>query len=185
LTQSVEYKKLLQEMHEANPKWGKEFKKDPIPAMLQNAIAKYKPKSILDFGTGKGFLTKKLKLQYPDIDVIGWDPIFDEPLPEKVDMVVSTDVLEHVEPQELENTLLDLKSRTKICQYHIIACFPAVSILPDGRNAHLIIENPQWWKEKLKILEMRTVIDKVIRYTKPKKNKKSLKIVKYECILEL
>ena len=183
MTQTAEYQKLLREMHDKNPKWGKEFKKDPIPQMLSSAIEKYQPKSILDFGTGKGFLVKKLKEAYPNIDVIGWDPIFETEMPKNVDMIVSTDVLEHVEPNELEKTLLDLKKRTNICQYHLIACFPAVATLPDGRNAHLIIENPMWWKDKLKIMEMRNVVDRIISYDKSKKNKKILKITKYECIL--
>jgi len=34
-------------------------------------------------------------------------------------------------------------------QYHLIACHPAKKTLSDGRNAHLIIENPDWWKVKM------------------------------------
>jgi hypothetical protein len=30
-----------------------------------------------------------------------------------------------------------------------IACYPAKKHLPDGRNAHLIVESPAWWREQL------------------------------------
>ena len=30
-----------------------------------------------------------------------------------------------------------------------IACYPAKKQLPDGRNAHLIVEKPEWWREQL------------------------------------
>ena len=32
--------------------------------------------------------------------------------------------------------------------YHLISCAPAKLILPDGRNAHLIQQEPDWWKQK-------------------------------------
>jgi hypothetical protein len=31
----------------------------------------------------------------------------------------------------------------------IIATSPAKKFLPDGRNAHLIVETPGWWKERI------------------------------------
>ena len=31
----------------------------------------------------------------------------------------------------------------------IIATSPAKKFLPDGRNAHLIVETPGWWKDKI------------------------------------
>lgn len=64
MTLSNEYQKLLIDMHSTNKKWGSEFKKTPMPVMLKNTIDKYKPKSILDFGCGKGFLSKKIALEY-------------------------------------------------------------------------------------------------------------------------
>jgi len=104
---SKEYQKLLTDMHESNKKWGSEFKKAPIPKILEDAIEKYKPKTILDFGCGKGFLTKKLIQIYPNIEVTGWDPSHGTDLQGRYDMIVSTDVLEHVEPEYLKETLFD------------------------------------------------------------------------------
>jgi len=35
------------------------------------------------------------------------------------------------------------------CGYFVISTMEALSILSDGRNAHLIIEDKAWWKETL------------------------------------
>lgn len=144
---SNDYQKLLIDMHNTNKKWGSEFKKTPIPAMLKSTIEKYKPKTLLDFGCGKGFLSKKIQAEYPDISVTGWDPSFDYDLAGTYDMIISTDVLEHVEPEYLTKTLEDLKQRSNIVQYHLIACYNAVAILPDGRNAHLSVYTPDQWQQ--------------------------------------
>jgi hypothetical protein len=30
-----------------------------------------------------------------------------------------------------------------------VSCRPANAVLPDGQNAHLIIESPDWWLERI------------------------------------
>ena len=30
-----------------------------------------------------------------------------------------------------------------------VACSPAVALLPNGKNAHINLQQPQWWKNKL------------------------------------
>ena len=45
-------------------------------------------------------------------------------------------------------------------QYHLIACHPAKKKLSDGRNAHLIIEEPTWWKNKLSEYKWNTHYEK-------------------------
>jgi len=60
-----------------------------------------------------------------------------------------TDVLEHVEPECLEAVLLDISRCTlKVC-YTVINTGPAIKVLADGRNAHLIQQPLEWWKEQL------------------------------------
>ena len=79
----------------------------------------------------------------------GYDPAnpkFDVPL-KKVDLIFSTDVLEHIEPEHLDATLEEIKEHSTYI-YHLISCAPAKLILPDGRNAHLIQQPPEWWKQK-------------------------------------
>lgn len=129
-----------------NTAFGKRAK---IPAYLKEFIKEHDPKSILDFGCGKGNLVKILRECYPLIEVTGYDPAnpeFDQPY-NNVDMIISTDVLEHVEPENIEK-LIDNLCDNSALQYHLISCAPAKLILPDGRNAHLIQESPDWWKDK-------------------------------------
>lgn len=139
------YKKVLTDIH-AKTKFGKRRK---LPAMLENYIAEKNPSSILDFGCGKGNLVDTLKEKYPNKKIFGFDPAnptYDIPL-HSVDMIISTDVLEHIEPHCLADTLLEIKNNSKYI-FHLISCAPAKLILPDGRNAHLIQESPTWWKEQ-------------------------------------
>lgn len=188
MTLSNDYQKLLIDMHNTNKKWGSEFKKTPIPLLLKQTIDNYKPKSILDFGCGKGFLSKKIQQEYPEILVTGWDPSFDYDLTGNYDMIISTDVLEHVEPEHLKTTLDDLKQRTNIVQYHLIACYSAVAILPDGRNAHLSILTPDEWQTLFLDNHCKIINENVNCILKDKKGKDAFigkKIaLEYEIVIE-
>ena len=62
--------------------------------------------------------------------------------------MVCIDVLEHIEPAYLDNVLDDLQRCTDVIGVFTVACGPAMKILPDGRNAHLIQEPPEWWLPK-------------------------------------
>jgi len=78
-----------------------------------------------------------------------------------------------------------LCDRTTRYQYHLIACHPAKKTLSDGRNAHLIIEKPDWWKSKLDNLQGWNIIheDTIERYAKVKKGP-ALYVLKYIVMLE-
>jgi len=122
-----------------------------IPQIVKKILDSGEVKSFLDFGSGKGYLSQSIAEAYPNIKLYTYDPVTSPiELPDQVDLTYSSDVLEHVEPDLLEQTLTDLFNRTTMYQYHLIACHPAKKKLSDGRNAHLIIEDPKWWKQKLK-----------------------------------
>jgi 2-polyprenyl-3-methyl-5-hydroxy-6-metoxy-1,4-benzoquinol methylase len=154
---SEDYKKILTELN------GKENfgKRKSLPKFLESIIDQYTPKSILDFGCGTGSLIKTLREKYPDIEVDGYDPgnvNFKDLKKEKFDLIISTDVLEHIEPQHLDATLNFLKNKSYRF-YHLIALSPSKVVLPDGRNAHLIIEDKSWWKNKFLELNYRITLD--------------------------
>ena len=65
------------------------------------------------------------------------------------ELVICTDVLEHIEPELIDNVLKHIESLTLKTAYLIIDTLPAQKNLPDGRNAHLIIENQDWWTNKI------------------------------------
>lgn len=96
---------------------------------------------ILDYGCGKGKLGIGRKYD-PAIPEFSQDP-------EPADLIVCTDVMEHIEPELLEDVLKHIRSKMKKYGYFTIGCSKAAKKLPDGRNAHLIIQRPEWWVERL------------------------------------
>lgn len=115
-------------------------------------IEQYNPTSILDFGCGAGALVNSLKETYPDMRVEGYDPgnVEHSRIPKRsFDVIVSADVFEHIEPEHLAATLQLISGKMLVAGWFRIACYPAKKQLPDGRNAHLIVEKPEWWREQL------------------------------------
>ncbi len=103
-------------------------------------------KSILDYGCGKGAVKRLIG----DI-VTEYDPAIEgkDSTPYAHDMVVCTDVLEHIEPDLLMNVLADIRRCTMKVAFLTIDLRPARKFLDDGRNAHLIVESYMWWLWKL------------------------------------
>lgn len=182
---SHQYKKQLQEIHESSP-FGKRSK---MPRHSEEFIAKINPQSILDFGCGKGRLVDRLKEEYPEKIIFGYDPgnsQFDHSLDKVyVDLLMSTDVLEHVEPEHIDQTLEYLSQRSRYI-YHLIALSPAKLILPDGRNAHLILESKEWWRNKFLNLGYTIIKEDYLENTKiPKGQTKAMLIKKYFIMAEI
>ena len=120
-----------------------------IPKEVNDILQKNKVSSFLDYGCGKGLLSKSIKNQYPDINLYSYDPVTSPiDIPNSVEFTYSSDVLEHVEPNEIDQTLDNL-FKISNHQYHYIACHLAKKSLTDGRNAHLIVEPSAWWKDKI------------------------------------
>ncbi len=181
---SDRYKKILTDIHNTSP-FGKRSK---MPKHLAEFIQEVKPNSILDFGCGKGRLVQRLREDYPDITTTGYDPgntEFDTTLEGRhADLIISTDVLEHVEPEHIDTTLKYLSTKSRYI-YHLIALSPAKLILPDGRNAHLIQESPEWWKQKFLNLNYRIIKEDYLEFYKtPKGTKKQMLIKKYFIMAE-
>lgn len=101
---------------------------------------------ILDYGCGQGQLNQALGECVREYDpaVAGKDQE-----PEPADLVVCTDVLEHIEPDCLDDVLLHLRSKVKKRLLFAISLRPAGKTLADGRNAHLIVESADWWLDRL------------------------------------
>lgn len=117
--------------------------------LLEKLIIQNKILSVLDYGCGKGTLKPILERHFPWIPVQNYDPVTFPITPVGAELTVCTDVLEHIEPENLENVLNHLKDLTQKIAFFSICCRPAQKNLPDGRNAHLIVRPPSWWKEKL------------------------------------
>lgn len=105
--------------------------------------------TVLDYGCGS--MRNLLKVLEPvrEVAYLGYDPA----VPaysgkEPCDFVVCIDVLEHIEPDLLDNVLDDLLMLTKHWAFFTVHTGPAVKTLSDGRNAHLIQQPPAWWLPK-------------------------------------
>jgi hypothetical protein len=157
-----------------------------IPKVVTDLITNKSIKSVLDYGAGKGNTSNSLKEQFPNLSVFSYDPAtFPGPLPTSVELIYSSDVLEHVEPDLIEETLIDLSNRSTRYQYHLIACHPAKKSLSDGRNAHLIVEEPNWWKSRLDNIKGWTIIfEETKEYIAHVKKGPPITVVKYIVILE-
>lgn len=108
-------------------------------------------KSILDYGCGGGTLADALQVR----DVRQYDPAIPEHAadPEPADLVVCTDVLEHVEPECLDAVLAHLVSLSRLGLYLCIATRPdSKKTLPDGRNPHLSLHVGEWWIDRMEAL---------------------------------
>lgn len=103
--------------------------------------------NVLDYGCGQATLARAC----PGLKVQAYDPgvAHKEGIAKPADLIVATDVLEHVEPDKLDNVLRHIWLLAGRGAYLAISCEPARETLPDGRNAHLMIRPPEWWLEKL------------------------------------
>lgn len=138
------YAKLNAELHQTNIAYGVGGGRHaPIVIKLCESL---KTKSVLDYGCGRSYLAKEL-----DFPIWEYDPAIpgksDSPRP--ADLVVCTDVLEHVEPELLHYVLNDLARCVKVVGYFVIHTGPSTKSLSDGRNSHLIQKPPQWWEKAL------------------------------------
>ena len=146
---SDEYRKLNAQLHQ-NPQFGKGG--DSLSDVSVDFIKKHSWMTVLDYGAGKQGLTFALRERLPGVRVDAYDPAFPEISDielDKYDYLICKDVIEHIEPEFLDAVLEDIASHTGQLAFLLISTRPAHKVLPDGRNAHLIVENADWWTEKL------------------------------------
>lgn len=142
---SEDYRTLNAHLHATNPTYGTSGVKY-VDTVLK--LAKGMPtQSILDYGCGKGLLAKGMP--FP---IWEYDPAIEgkQELPRPAELVVCTDVLEHLEPEMLMAVLFDLARCTQKVGYFVIHTGAAQKTLADGRNAHLIQKPKAWWEKQLK-----------------------------------
>lgn len=104
-------------------------------------------RTIVDYGAGKQTLARAIKSR----SVISYDPAIQEisTMPEPADLVVCSDVLEHVEPECVEDVLDTLQFLSLKAVFLVVATRPAKKFLADGRNAHLIQQPAKWWLARI------------------------------------
>ena len=137
--------------------------------LIKQLIEKTKSKSLIDFGCGKAkYYFNNLNIkenEYKNIceywgikDYYLYDPgveEFSNYPPEPKDGVICVDVVEHIPPEDVFKFIEDIFKLAKKFIFIVIACYPAVKTLPDGRNAHLSLLNPSEWKVIISMLHKR------------------------------
>lgn len=120
-------------------------------------------KTILDYGCGQGRLRMSLEQAQQPYDVFEYDPAIEgkSQLPKPADLVACTDVLEHIEPEKIDNVLEHIWKLANKGVFLVVSTRPANKILPDGRNAHLIVEPATWWLAKFAIADIHGCLEAV------------------------
>lgn len=104
---------------------------------------------VVDYGCGRGTLADALEER--GFKVTRFEPGLPEfsASPESADAVVSTDVLEHVEPEMIDAVLRDIRRLGPKGAFLVIATRRGKRRLPDGSDPHRLVRSAGWWREKL------------------------------------
>ena len=156
------YKKL----HEQEGKF-KGISLVPLVPTLMSIIKENNCKTLLDYGCGKAIpydkdRCKEVDLRHPIQKLCNlksfdlYDPAYKKyaTLPDKkYDIVVCTDVLEHIAEQDLDYVLTQILSRSNKVVFLNICCKPALKHFKEGKfkdkNVHISLFEPDWWGRKI------------------------------------
>lgn len=109
--------------------------------------------SVIDYGCGQGTLKTATEPQLTGVEIVEYDPAIPGKNSiekyRKFDLVVCTDVLEHIESDRLNVVIDHLFKLSQKLVFLVIATRPSNKFFPDGRNVHLTIEPASWWLERL------------------------------------
>lgn len=153
---SDDYQQQLKQVHASNPErpWGTTGARnfgDYVVKFLEERANQIT--TVLDFGAGRGslgaYVTDRVSVEWTNYDP--GIPEYDSVPTGQFDLVVSSDVLEHIEPEHIDETLHQIAKWAKKAQFHHIACDASDGRLPDGRDMHLITEKLDWWLPKFDV----------------------------------
>lgn len=153
---SPSYRALVARLHLDRPDFGTGGHR--WAKAVVNAYEEIGIKSVLDYGAGRGTLKAAVMETYlksrMDFSFAEYDPAIPEisAPPDPADLVVCSDVIEHIEPECLDDVLTDIHRLARQYAMLVIATKPAKKTLADGRNAHLIVQPLSFWATKIEPL---------------------------------
>ena len=150
-----EYAAIQKELHAAGGYGvtGRQYMPSIFHAISQLA-RKHGKVTVLDYGSSSGDTVKAVKEHFwlPPLEDYCYDPFVEafagEPVP--ADLVVCTDVMEHVEPECTWAVLDHIRDLTKRVVFFSISLEPARKVLSDGRNAHINLRPIEFWLNEIK-----------------------------------
>lgn len=107
-------------------------------------------RTIADYGCGQSRLVDWLAKLH-DAQAMRFDPAmpaYTTPLEGPCDLVICTDVMEHVPEVEVDAVLADIR-RLSPAAFFNISLRPAKTYLPNGDNAHCTVRPQSWWEDRL------------------------------------
>lgn len=143
------YAELYGELHE-NVKYFPGYTSRRYVPQMRALCERFKPESIIDYGSGKGFqyLVKRLHEQWggplPHCYDIGVRQLAERPT-RKFDGLITVDVLEHIAEPDLPAFLADVFSFPTKFAFLAASCRPSKTNFDNGQNLHLTIKPPEWW----------------------------------------
>ena len=139
----------------------------PLVPTLMSLVKENNCKTLLDYGCGKAIpydkdRCKEVDLRHPIQKLCNlksfdlYDPAYKKyaTLPDKkYDIVVCTDVLEHIAEQDIDYVLTKILSHSKKIVFLNISCQPALKHFKEGKfkgkNVHISVFDPSWWGHKI------------------------------------
>lgn len=118
--------------------------------MLKKIINDLNISSVLDYGCGKSKLLDLIK-KNSKIKIFKYDPAikkYSKLTKNKTDLVICTDVLQHVPLYDLDRVLKEIKSKGIYILFYI-KCTNHKTKLPNGTYANCTVYDKKWWLEKL------------------------------------
>ena len=139
----------------------------PLVPTLMSLVKENNCKTLLDYGCGKAIpydkdRCKEVDLRHPIQKLCNlksfdlYDPAYEKYATlrnKKYDIVVCTDVLEHIAEQDIDYVLTQILSRSNKIVFLNISCQPALKHFKQGKlkgkNLHVSVFEPSWWMKKI------------------------------------
>lgn len=135
--------------------------------------------SVLDYGCGQGSLARELAGRFA---VEEYDPAIPgkDQVPDcRYDLVVCTDVLEHIESDKIARVMRHLSEVTGRALFSVISLVPTGKTLSDGRQAHILLRSEEWWRYQFR--EAGLELSRSVKGRDPKKDHKQFAAVWVPC----
>ena len=152
------YINLAKEVHRGKKWWGGSLL--PFIGEIDSLMNDLGAKTLLDDGCGKAQGHPEHWSGYAKYDP-AYPPFSEKPVG-KFDVVICTDVMEHVPECCVDYVLREIFDYSKIAVFLAIATKPARGRLSNGENKHLTVKPIEWWDGKIKELSENTNIPYIL-----------------------
>lgn len=152
----MNYAEMYGRIHEDSAKTYPGMTIRPYVPRIAKLVREVGAKRILDYGSGKGYQYLKARVHeewggvLPHCYDVGVRQLASRP-EGLFDGLISTDMLEHIENDDLDAVLSDMFSfcESKAFAFLSVSCIPSKKSFPDGRNVHVTQKPPEWWRNRV------------------------------------